>query len=98
MGHALGMTIRAWRVHQYGEPRDALQIDDVEEPTPGVGQMVVRTSMTPLNFNEVDGCFGRYRTVDPALPFTLGMETVGSGETLEGATRFAKGAGRHGAF
>jgi enoyl-CoA hydratase len=33
-----------------------------------------------------------------AREFALGMETVGSGETLEGATRFAKGAGRHGAF
>jgi enoyl-CoA hydratase len=33
-----------------------------------------------------------------AREFALGMETVASGETLEGATRFAKGAGRHGAF
>jgi len=28
----------------------------------------------------------------------IGLEVVASGETLEGATRFAKGAGRHGAF
>jgi len=28
----------------------------------------------------------------------LGREVIASGETLEGATRFAKGAGRHGAF
>ena len=28
--------------------------------------------------------------------FTLGMATIQSGETLEGATRFTKGAGRHG--
>lgn len=75
--HAVGMTMRAWRVHQYGEPRDALQIDEVDEPSPGAGQVLVRTSTTPLNFNEVDGCFGRYRTVNPPLPFTLGMETVG---------------------
>jgi NADPH2:quinone reductase len=27
--------------------------------------------------NEVDGCRGRYRTVDPPLPYTLGMELVG---------------------
>jgi enoyl-CoA hydratase len=33
-----------------------------------------------------------------AREFALGMETVASGETLEGATRFAKGAGRHGVF
>jgi enoyl-CoA hydratase len=30
--------------------------------------------------------------------FRIGLATVESGETLEGATRFAKGAGRHGAF
>ena len=30
--------------------------------------------------------------------FALGMETINSGETLEGMGRFASGAGRHGAF
>src|SRR5260370_13180570 len=71
------MTIHAWRVHQYGEPRDALHIDEVDEPAAGPGQIVVQPSTTPLNFNEVDGCFGRYRTIDPPLPYTLGMEAVG---------------------
>ena len=33
-----------------------------------------------------------------ANEFTLGMEAVASGETSEGAGRFAGGAGRHGAF
>jgi NADPH2:quinone reductase len=69
--------IHAWRVHRYGEPADALQIDELQQPFAGPGQIVVRTSTTPLNFNEVDGCFGRYRTVNPPLPYTLGMEAVG---------------------
>ncbi len=69
--------MRAWRVHRYGDPGDALVLDDVDEPTPGSGQVVVESATTPLNFNEVDGCFGRYRTVDPPLPYTLGMEVVG---------------------
>jgi NADPH:quinone reductase len=69
--------MRAWRVHRFGEPRHALRIDDVNEPTAGPGQLVIRTTTTPLNFNEVDGCFGRYRTVNPPLPYTLGMEAVG---------------------
>jgi enoyl-CoA hydratase len=30
--------------------------------------------------------------------FQLGMDTIGTGETLEGAKRFAEGAGRHGSF
>jgi NADPH:quinone reductase len=75
--HPVGVTIRAWRVHRYGEPGDALQIDEIEEPSTGPGQIVVRTSATPLNFNEVDGCFGSYRTINPPLPYTLGMEAVG---------------------
>ena len=64
-------------MHRYGEPRDALHIDEVEEPRAGPGQVVVQTSATPLNFNEVDACFGRYRTINPPLPYTLGMEVVG---------------------
>ena len=64
-------------MHRYGEPGEALQIDEVEQPLAGPGQVVIQTSATPLNFNEVDGCFGRYRTIDPPLPYTLGMEAVG---------------------
>jgi enoyl-CoA hydratase len=30
--------------------------------------------------------------------FRLGLTTILSGETVEGATRFSKGAGRHGSF
>ena len=30
--------------------------------------------------------------------YELGIETIASGETREGATRFARGAGRHGSF
>ncbi|MFN8034368.1 MAG: crotonase/enoyl-CoA hydratase family protein [Acidimicrobiia bacterium] len=39
------------------------------------------------------------RPVDDALrrEYELGLETIESGETLDGATRFAAGAGRHGA-
>jgi enoyl-CoA hydratase len=33
-----------------------------------------------------------------ALETKLGRETIESGETREGATRFARGAGRHGDF
>jgi enoyl-CoA hydratase len=30
--------------------------------------------------------------------YKLGMQTIGTGETLQGAARFAEGAGRHGDF
>ena len=98
--------MRAWRVHRFGSPREALQIDEVDELTEvGFAQVVVRTATTPLNFNEIDGCFGRYRTVDPPLPYTLGMEVVGevirAGEGAEhwvGRRVVATAAGAFGAY
>ena len=33
-----------------------------------------------------------------AAEFTVGLATLRSGETVEGATRFTQGAGRHGQF
>lgn len=69
--------MRAWRVHRHGRPSDALRLDDVPVPSVGPGEVRVRTAATVLNFNEVDGCRGRYLTVNPPLPYTLGMELVG---------------------
>lgn len=44
--------------------------------------MAVRATASVLNFNEVDGCRGRYLTVNPPLPYTLGMEVVGVVESV----------------
>jgi NADPH2:quinone reductase len=54
-----------------------LRLDDIPVPEPGAGEVRVRTAATVLNYNEVDGCRGRYLTVNPPLPYTLGMEVVG---------------------
>src|SRR2546430_14728966 len=69
--------MRAWRVHRSGAPSEALELDDIEEPVAGPGEVIVRTTATVLNYNEVDGCRGRYLTVNPPLPYILGMEAVG---------------------
>jgi NADPH2:quinone reductase len=37
----------------------------------------IAVATTVLNFNDIDGCYGRYRTVNPPLPYTAGMEVVG---------------------
>ena len=79
--------MRAWRVHRFGRPSDALELDDVDEPVPGPGELLVRNTASVLNYNEVDGCYGRYLTINPPLPYTLGMELTGlveaSGPGLE---------------
>ena len=74
--------VKAWRVHEFGEPRDALRLDEVAPPSPGPGELLVRVAATTLNFNDVDGVRGRYRTVAPPLPYIPGMEVLG---VVEGA-------------
>jgi NADPH2:quinone reductase len=64
-------------VTSYGRPSAALRLEDIDVPVPGPGEVRVRTATTVLNFNEIDGCHGRYLTINPPLPYTLGMESVG---------------------
>lgn len=75
--HAVPSEITAWRVVRHGRPSEALELERVPTPRPGPGEVLIRTATTVCNYNEVDGCHGRYRTIDPPLPYTLGMELVG---------------------
>lgn len=78
--------MKAWRVVRKGRPSEALFLEDVPSTSMEPGEIRVRVSATACNFNEVDGCYGRYKTVDPPLPYTLGMEAVGVVEEVaEGA-------------
>jgi NADPH2:quinone reductase len=70
--------MKAWRVHRYGNPSKALDLDELAVPEPGPDQVRVKLRCSVLNFNDVDGCYGRYLTVHPELPYTLGMEVVGT--------------------
>ncbi|NNL67395.1 MAG: alcohol dehydrogenase catalytic domain-containing protein, partial [Myxococcales bacterium] len=67
----------AWRVHRYGPPREALSLDRIDAPEPAADQVRIRVRGTPLNWNDVDACYGRYRAVKPPLPYVLGMEVMG---------------------
>lgn len=69
--------MRAWQVVRHGRPSEALELRDVVAPSPGPGEVLVRAAASVCNYNEVDGCHGRYLTIDPPLPYTLGMELVG---------------------
>lgn len=73
--------MRAWLVHRYGEPADVLTLEAVEEPVPGPGQVRVRVEALAINFNDLDGIRGHYRTVKPDLPYVPGMEVLGRVET-----------------
>lgn len=68
---------RAWQVTRYGRPVEALELVKLSLPAPGPGEVEVAVEASPCNYNEVDACHGRYLTVNPPLPYTLGMEFVG---------------------
>jgi NADPH2:quinone reductase len=74
--------MRAWRVREYGEPADVLQLDEVDGPEPGAGEVRIRVEAVTLNFNDLDGIRGRYATVRVAPPYIPGMEVLGR---VEGA-------------
>lgn len=68
--------MQAWRVHELGEPEAVLRLDDVDEPVPGRGEVLVDVAATSLNFPDVLMCRGEYQ-VKPPLPFTPGAEVSG---------------------
>lgn len=69
--------MKAWRVVRYGAPTAALEIHDRDDLHPGAGQLRIRVRAAALNLNDTDMCRGIYPTVNPPLPFSLGMEVTG---------------------
>jgi len=84
-------TMRAWRVTALGEPADALSLDEVAVPLPDAGEVLIRVSAVAANFPDVLLCRGEYQ-VKPALPFSPGIELVGTVVAIgEGVTAHAVG-------
>jgi NADPH2:quinone reductase len=70
--------MQAWQVVRHGPPATALEQALLPDPQPpGAGLVRVRVAAVSLNFNDIDMCYGRYPTIRPALPFTLGMDLCG---------------------
>ncbi len=70
-------TMRAWRVHEWGQPLDVLQLDTVPIPEPGPGEVRVKNLAIPLNLNDIERINGGNMMVIPPLPCTPGMEVMG---------------------
>lgn len=82
-------TMRAWRVHSYGDPLDVLQLDEVEVPDPGPGELLVAVEGIPLNLNDLERITGGNMMVRPELPYSPGMEVMGRVEAAgDGAEAF----------
>lgn len=69
--------MKAWRVHEYGAPGEVLRLDDVDVPEPEAGELKIRVTSATLNFNDLDGIHGRYKTVPRPVPYIPGMEVLG---------------------
>jgi NADPH:quinone reductase len=69
--------MRAWRVHELGEPTDVLRLELVAAPLPGPGEVRIEVGAAALNFPDILLCQGRYQ-VRPPLPFTPGIEVAGT--------------------
>ncbi|OEV04919.1 alcohol dehydrogenase [Streptomyces nanshensis] len=79
--------MKAWRVHKNGEPREVMRLEDIPDPEPGAGEVLVRVRAAAVNFPDALLCRGEYQ-VKPPFPFTPGVELCGEvlavGEGAEG--------------
>ncbi|SRX93075.1 alcohol dehydrogenase [Frankia sp. EAN1pec] [Mycobacterium shimoidei] len=83
--------MRAVVCRRYGPPED-LVVDELPDPTPGPGELVVRVRAAAVNFPDVLMIGGKYQIKIP-VPFTPGSElagevtAVGDGVTLSPGER-----------
>ena len=81
--------MRAVVCHSYGPPED-LVVDEVADPTPGPGQLVVRVHAAAVNFPDVLLIAGKYQIKIP-VPFTPGSELAGEVVAAGGGAAFQPG-------
>jgi len=80
--------MKAIRIHETGGA-EVLRIDDVPEPTPGAGELLVQIEAVGLNFIEIYQREGIYKL---PLPLTLGSEAAGVVRAIgSGVTEFKPG-------
>ena len=68
--------MKAWQIHELGEPKESLKVEEMDTPEPRAGQLLIEVDAVGLAFPDVLQCRGEYQ-VKPPLPFTPGGETAG---------------------
>ena len=74
--------MKAVRFHEFGGV-DVLRVEEVEDPSAGPGEVLVRIRAAGLNHLDVDVRDGTSR-FPVTLPHTLGVEVAGDVEELGG--------------
>src|SRR5438477_9911156 len=66
--------MKAIRIHAFGDP-SVLQLEEVPDPKPGAGQVLIRTKA--IGVNPVDTYIRAGRYGDRPFPFTPGLDAAG---------------------
>ena len=70
--------MRAARIHRYGGP-DVIRVEDLPQPVPGPGEVLIRVAATSFNPTETALRSGVLATMLPiVLPVTLGWDVTGT--------------------
>jgi NADPH:quinone reductase len=81
---------RAWRVVKFGEPADAIELQEMTWGEPPPGQVLIRVRTAGAGFPDVLMTAGRFPLLgDP--PFGLGEEAAGEVVAVPPGSRFAVG-------
>ena len=78
MTHVKGESMKAVRIHSFGDP-DVLRYEDVPLPEPGAGQARVKIEAIGVNYADIYQRTGLYPV---QLPATLGQEAAGTGRVI----------------
>src|ERR1017187_6954116 len=82
--------MKAIRVHQFGGP-EVMKLEDVPDPKPGSGQVLVRLHAVGVNPVDTYVRAGTY-TIKAALPFTPGSDAAGVIEAVgDGVKQWKRG-------
>jgi len=68
--------MRAWQVERLGEPIEVMSLNEIERPTVGPDEVLVRARAVAINFPDALLAKGEYQ-VKPELPFSPGLELCG---------------------
>jgi NADPH:quinone reductase-like Zn-dependent oxidoreductase len=83
--------MRSVRFYEFGDPADVLRVEDVPQPEPGAGQVLVRMRARSINPSDLLTVRGLYGTL-PKLPATPGLEGMGEVAAVgEGVKNFRPG-------
>lgn len=85
--------MRAMRYRRYGEPKDILELADVDAPVPGPAQLLVKVAASSVNPIDWKRGSGAYRFIMPTrFPLIPGFDLAGTVAALgPGVTGFAVG-------